>query len=148
MRAAVGNGQWAMGNGADASTRRGDSALDGKISSFRDLVAWQRARDLGLEIYQLTSDFPQEERFGLTSQLRRGGVSVASNIAEGYGRGTHSDYARFLRIARGALFEIETQIEFAVTLGFLSTDEYKRLQGLVDATARPLSGLIRSIDQG
>lgn len=81
-----------------------------EIRSHRDLIAWQKAVDLGLEVYRLTRSFPDAERFGLISQLRRAGVSVSSNIAEGYGRGTTADYLRFLRAARGSLYEIDTQL--------------------------------------
>jgi four helix bundle protein len=121
--------------------------MSGEIRGYRDLAAWQCAKELGLAIYSLTRSFPEDERFGLISQLRRGGVSVASNIAEGYGRGAAPDYARFLRIARGALFEIETQIEFALDLGYITGVEHERMQGLIDSTARPLSGLLRSIEK-
>ena len=72
------------------------------IESFKDLQVWQRSIQLSVAIYRLTQDFPAEERFGLTSQLTRAGVSVASNIAEGYGRGSTGEYKHFLGIARGS----------------------------------------------
>ena len=121
--------------------------MSDEIRSYRDLAAWQRAYELGLSIYRLTLAFPADERFGLTSQLRRGGVSVASNIAEGYGRGRTADYARFLRMARGALFEIETQIQFAEDLGYMTSADVESIRAQIDAAAKPLSGLIRAIDR-
>jgi four helix bundle protein len=86
--------------------------------SFRDLVAWQSAIELTLAVYKFTAGFPDSERFGLTSQMRRAAVSVASNIAEGYGRSTKGEYVLFLGHARGSCSEIETQIVIAKALGF------------------------------
>ena len=87
------------------------------VRSYRDLVAWQRARDLVREVYLLTAKFPVGERFGLVSQMDRAAVSVPSNIAEGYGRATTQDYLHFLRIARGSAYELETQLVLAEDLG-------------------------------
>ena len=75
--------------------------MEGQIKSYRDLVAWQKARVLVKNVYQLTADFPVGERYGLVSQMDRVAVSIPSNIAEGYGRATTQDYVHFLRIARG-----------------------------------------------
>jgi len=86
--------------------------------SFKDLVVWQRAVQMTLEIYKLTADFPADERFGLTNQLRRASVSVASNIAEGYGRSTTGEYVLFLGHARGSNCEVQTQLVIAEGLGF------------------------------
>jgi four helix bundle protein len=115
------------------------------IQSHRDLVAWQKAVELSLLIYRLSAKLPDYERFGLTSQLRRGAVSVASNIAEGYGRGSTSDYLRFLRVARGALFEIDTQLLIASKLSFISTEEYEEGYQSCRECGRILAGLIRSV---
>jgi four helix bundle protein len=116
------------------------------IQSYRDLVAWQRAFELGLAVYRLTEAMPAHERFGLISQLRRGAVSLASNIAEGYGRGTTQDYARFLRVARGCLYELETQIQFAIRLGYVEAAECEPIQSQLDECGRVLAGLIRSVE--
>jgi four helix bundle protein len=78
--------------------------------SFRDLIAWQKAAELSIEVYKATSHFPDSERFGLISQMRKAAVSVASNIAEGYGRSTKGEYYLFLGNARGSCCELETQI--------------------------------------
>ena len=86
--------------------------------SFKDLSVWQRAVQLTIEVYKLTSDFPGPERFGLTNQLRRASVSVASNIAEGYGRSTKGEYVQFLGHARGSVSEVETQLVIARALNF------------------------------
>jgi four helix bundle protein len=95
--------------------------------------------------YSLTAGFPAEERFGLVSQMRRASVGVVSNIAEGYGRGTTPDYTRFLRVARGSLFELEAQSIVALDLGILRKDDQHALQAGIDSCAKPLSGLIRSL---
>ncbi|HWG20378.1 MAG TPA: four helix bundle protein [Terracidiphilus sp.] len=79
-------------------------------ASFKDLVVWQRAVELCLAVYKMTSKFPDSERFGLTNQLRRAAVSIASNIAEGYGRSTKGEYILFLGHARGSLCELQTQL--------------------------------------
>src|SRR5580658_9340297 len=86
--------------------------------SFRNLAVWQRSIELTMEVYRLTSVFPDSERFGLTNQLRRASVSVASNIAEGYGRSTRGEYLQFLGHARGSNSEVETQLVIADGLGF------------------------------
>ena len=83
------------------------------IKTFRDLVAWQRGVDLTDVVYRLTSIFPDDERFGLVSQMRRAAVSVPANVAEGYGRGRRAEYIRHLEIARGSLFELQTHVEVA-----------------------------------
>jgi four helix bundle protein len=86
--------------------------------SFRNLSVWQRSIELTLAVYKLTSSFPDSERFGLTNQLRRAAVSVASNIAEGYGRSTKGEYVQFPGFARGSNSEVETQIVISKALGF------------------------------
>lgn len=116
------------------------------IRSHRDLIAWQKAIELSLAIYSATQGFPADERFGLVSQLRRAGVSVASNIAEGYGRGSTIDYVRFLRTARGSLYEIDTQLLIAARLEFLSVSVFQQLESQLNECSRILVGLIRSLD--
>jgi four helix bundle protein len=116
------------------------------IRSYHDLIAWQKAVALSLEIYRLTATFPADERFGLISQLRRASVGVPSNIAEGYGRGTTADYVRFCRMARGSLYELETQILIACQLGYVSDEARESVTDQVSECSRVLGGLIRSID--
>ncbi|HUH61590.1 MAG TPA: four helix bundle protein, partial [Terracidiphilus sp.] len=85
--------------------------------SFRDLHVWQRAMQLTVAIYRLTKDFPKEEQFGWTSQIRRSAISIPSNIAEGQGRSTNGEFRQFLSIARGSNCELQTQLEIARALG-------------------------------
>lgn len=96
--------------------------MSGEIKSFRDLLVWQKAMNLAELVYNASEKFPVEERYGLTSQVRRAGVSISSNIAEGYGRRSTADYIRFLQIALGSTYELESQLELAVRLGFVSQD--------------------------
>ncbi len=124
----------------------GNGGKSGEIRSYKDLFAWQRAFALGVEIYRLTAAFPSEEKFGLTSQLRRAGLSIASNIAEGYGRASRAEYIRFLRIARGSLYEVETQMLFAVEFKFVAVEQAESIAENINETARVLSGLIRRLD--
>lgn len=116
------------------------------ITSHRDLTAWQKAFQLGMAIYRESGEFPPEERFALTLQIRRSAVSVPSNIAEGYGRGSTRDYLRFLRTARGSLYEVDTQLLFAVELGYVNQVRHEALQRGVDEVGRLLGGLIRSVE--
>ena len=107
------------------------------------LRAFELADNLALEVYKQTKDFPREEMFGLTSQMRRAAVSVASNIVEGCARSSKTDYIRFLDMAYGSVRELEYQISLAHRLGFLSAPE--QLNSLVVETAKVLNGLIRSL---
>jgi four helix bundle protein len=86
---------------------------------YRDLIVWQRAMQLVTEIYQTSKTWPREETYGLTSQIRRCAVSIPSNIAEGFARRSQGDYLRFLNIAMGSLFELQTQLEVAKNIGFI-----------------------------
>jgi four helix bundle protein len=97
-----------------------------EIKSYRDLRVWQNAVDFVVKIYSLTGDFPQSEIYGLTGQMRRSSVSIPSNIAEGHVR-TRRDYGRFLTIALSSLAELETQMEIARRIGFMSQDDFDEL---------------------
>jgi len=114
------------------------------IKTFKDLIAWQKAMQLAKAVYKVTSLMPDSERFGLTSQIRRAAVSIPSNIAEGYARQSLPDYIRFLRIARGSLAELQTQLMLAGDLGFLKP--HSESDSLLDEADRVLQGLIRSLD--
>ena len=113
--------------------------------NFRELVAWQKSMVLAEEIYKMTARYPVEERYGLTSQIRRAAVSIPSNIAEGQGRksGDH-EFIRYLHIALGSLCELETQLELSTRLKLLGTDQAKTLRASSDEVGRLLNGLIRS----
>ncbi len=93
------------------------------MHNFKELKSWQKAIDFCLDIYKLTGSFPTEERFGLTSQLRRAGVSVPSNIAEGSGRNSDKEFVHFLSIATGSSYELETQLIIANRLGYIKEEE-------------------------
>lgn len=113
----------------------------------KELQVWQKAIALCEAIYQATRRFSDDERFGLTAQMRRAAVSIPSNLAEGYGRGTRRDYRQFVRIARGSAFEVETQILLAKRLGFLTDDAANELVSQVREVLRMLNGLIRSLGE-
>jgi four helix bundle protein len=112
------------------------------VSSYKDLMVWQRAMQMSLAIYRLSAGFPAEERFVLTSQLRRAGISVPSNIAEGYGRGTRKDYKHFLAIARGSTLEVQTQLIMASELGYCDPLRLKETEGLSEEVSKMLYSLI------
>ena len=111
-----------------------------------DLIAWQRAVELVKAVYKLAETLPDSERFGLVSQMRRAAVSVPSNIAEGHGRGSSKAFLSFLWIANGSLSELDTQIQLAVRLGFVSEQDAARSLQLAHEVGRMLTGLRRSLD--
>ena len=115
-----------------------------EIKTFRDLIAWQKGIELAKHVYRTTQTFPETERFGLVSQMRRAAVSIPSNIAEGYARASLQDYIRFLKVARGSLAELQTQVFLAHELGFLKTPAVP--VELATETDRVLQGLIRSLE--
>ncbi|MFP5230743.1 MAG: four helix bundle protein [Acidobacteriota bacterium] len=104
--------------GAEPSSPQQELRPEPGKKSFRNLKAWQRSIELSVCIYRLTGDFPREEAYGLTSQLRRSSVSIASNLAEGYGRASKGEYRQFVGIARGSVLELQTQLVMARALGF------------------------------
>ena len=112
---------------------------------YKKLIAWQRAHELTLTVYGHSKRFPNEERFGFTSQLRRSACSVPANIAEGSGRETNRDYLRFLIISRASLKETEYFLLLGLDLQYLQQAEYDLLIELVNNTMRPLSGLIKAV---
>lgn len=112
--------------------------------SFRDLQVWQRAIQMSLAIYRLTLGFPKEELFGLTGQIRRAGVSVASNIAEGYGRNSTGEYKQFLGMARGSNSEVETQLVIAKELGYGNPQTLKETEDLCVEVGKMLHAILAS----
>jgi four helix bundle protein len=112
------------------------------VRDFRRLDVWRDSIALGKVIYRLTEDFPTRERFGLVAQLRSSVVSISSNIAEGAGRGSQKELARFLRIAIGSICELESQIELAIELGMKPSPE---ITAQVDRTRRRLIRLVTRI---
>jgi four helix bundle protein len=113
--------------------------------SYKDLHAWQKAMDLVTAIYSTTANFPSEERFGLTSQLRRAAVSIPSNIAEGQGRLSEKESRYFLGQARGSLMEVETQLQIANNLGYIDAAQIKGLLNNCAEVGKILNGLLASI---
>ena len=117
-----------------------------KIESYRDLIVWQKSIQLVKGIYQLTRSFPKEELYGLVMQMRRSSVSIPSNIAEGYGRNSKTDYLRFLKIAVGSLYELQTQLEIATELGFTRKADMRDVLGLGIEIEKMLIALIRNLN--
>ena len=97
------------------------------MKTYRDLFIWQKAMNLVTKTYQLTNNFPKDELFGLTSQIRRSAISVPSNIAEGFGRKSNKEFSRFLNIGLSSLFEYQTQIEIAKNIHYLNENDFKNL---------------------
>lgn len=116
-----------------------------QVRSYKQLAAWQKSVQLVLEVYRITRHVPEDERYGLTSQLRRSAVSIPSNIAEGHGRATRGEYIQFLCQARGPLFELETQLTIAASVGYLSAESEECLTACALEVARILNGLLTSL---
>ncbi len=115
------------------------------IKSHRDLIVWQKSMNLVVSVYRATDTFPKAETYGLTSQIRRAATSIPANIAEGQGRRLSKEFIYFLANARGSLWELDTHLEAATRLGFLSADQQGKLQNQMDEVGRMLNGLMRSI---
>ena len=117
------------------------------LKNYKDLNVWQKSYNLCLVVYRLTKDYPREEIYGLVSQLRRVAVSIPSNIAEGYGRKTTSDYLRFLYIAYGSVYEFETRIMISGDLDYIKKDILKEIGENITEVERMLKGLINSLEK-
>ena len=115
-----------------------------KIRSFTDLVAWQESHKLVLLVYKLSKNFPKEELFALTSQIRRAVISIVSNIAEGFSRGTSKDKNQFYLIALGSLAELQSQLLVARDLGYLTKSDFTQVANQTVIVRKLLSGLLRS----
>ncbi|NLX90367.1 MAG: four helix bundle protein [Firmicutes bacterium] len=110
------------------------------------LIVWQKAHELVLKTYEITKDFPKDEQFGLTSQIRRAAVSIPSNIVEGKARGSNKEYKRFLLMARGSLEEVKYQLFLAKDLNYIDEEKYKGVLNLAMETGKLLAGLIKKLD--
>jgi len=115
------------------------------MKDFRTLKVWESAHKVTLDVYQMTNDFHREEMFGLTSQIRRSAVSISSNIAEGCGRGSDSDFARFLQIAMGSASELEYQLLLALDLKYIDDEKYQRINMQIIEVKRMLTALIKKL---
>ena len=113
--------------------------------NFEKLDVWQKAVDFADLVYNHTRYFPSDERFGLTNQMRRAGASISSNIAEGTSRLSQSDYARFIEIATGSVFEVVSQAFIGRRQGFLNEEGFRALYAAADEIGRMLSGLRKSL---
>jgi len=116
------------------------------LKNYKELKVWQKSYGLCLEIYKITAKFPKEERYGLTSQIRRSVVSIPSNIAEGYGRKTTKDYIRMLYISYGSVCELETQTLLAGDLDLIEKGEWGTLNKDIAEIERMLKALIKSLE--
>jgi len=116
-----------------------------KIHSYKDLTVWQKAVDISLKIYKITKRFPQNEIYGITSQMRRCAISIPSNIAEGNMRGHKTEYVQFLRIAYSSSGELETQLLIAHRIGYLSEKDYTAINNYLDEIQRMLNKLISNL---
>lgn len=116
------------------------------ISSYRELLIWQKGMDITEKVYQLTKSFPMEEQYGLTSQIKRSSISIPSNIAEGYGRNSTKSNLHFTKIARGSLFELETQLLLANKLNFIKNEEdYTTIMYLITEESKMISSFIKKL---
>jgi four helix bundle protein len=113
--------------------------------SYRQLIAWQKARALASEIYFVSGKFPSSEQYGLTNQLRRAAVSVASNIAEGQGRLTPGEFRQFLGHAWGSVLELQTQLAIALDLHYLAPESYREVEGHSEEGLRLINGLLSAL---
>jgi four helix bundle protein len=114
------------------------------VQSYRDRIVWQRGIELATAIYRLTCDFPREETYGLTAQLRRAAVSVPSNIAEGQGRLTTGEFRHFLGIARGSNFELQTQLEIARSLDLIHGKHIDQAESLSTEVGKMISAILEA----
>ena len=112
------------------------------MGTFKDLLAWQKSLTLAKKVYQVTGNFPTEERFGVVNQMRRCAVSIPSNIAEGYGRGSDKELLRFLYVALGSSNELETQLILSLELSFMKEEDSRMLQGLNTEVNKMILSLI------
>lgn len=115
------------------------------MKDFRQLKVWEKAHQLALAVYKVTKGFPKEELYGLTSQIRRASMSIPTNIAEGCGRNTDADFARFLQIAMGSASETEYQLLLSHDLGFLPKEQYEKLNTDVTEVKRMLTSFIQTL---
>lgn len=117
----------------------------GELKSYKELLVWQKSMALVTNIYSMVKNFPKEEQYGLTSQIKRCAVSIPSNIAEGWGRFSRKDYIRFLRTSRGSLFELETQTLISKNLNFIHNSE--EIDSSITEISKMLNSLIKRLEE-
>ena len=118
-----------------------------KINNYKDLLVWQKAMNLVVEVYKITKLLPKEETYGLSDQMRRAAVSIPSNIAKGYGRQTLKSYAQFLTVARGSAFELETQLLLCQKIHQLSSEIIKSIVLTLSEITKMLTSIINKLHQ-
>ncbi|MDD5071327.1 MAG: four helix bundle protein [Patescibacteria group bacterium] len=117
---------------------------EGKIKSFTDLVAWKNGHELAIHIYKITKNFPKDEIYGLTNQMRRAAVSVTSNIAEGFGRQGYKEKIQFYYLSQGSLTELKNQLLIAKDIGYINKEDFTISAKIANDAHRLLQGLITS----
>ena len=117
------------------------------VKSFKELIVWQKAHELVLEVYRLTMKFPKKEDYCLTAQIRRSAISSAANIVEGHKRKTDRDFLHFLNIAQGSLEETKYHILLSRDLKYISDSEYKELLDSCESVGKLLNGLVKSMEK-
>ena len=115
------------------------------MRDFRQLKVWEESHQLTLEIYRITKNFPKDELFALTNQMRRATVSIPSNIAEGCGRGSNKEYAQFLQFAMGSASELDYQFLLSKDLGYIDLETYRKVNDKVDKVKRQLAMLLKRV---
>ena len=115
---------------------------------YRDLIVWKKAMELTVCIYGLTQSFPKQEIYGLSSQMRRASVSIASNIAEGRGRLNPAEFRQFLAMAQGSIYELETQLLIANSLGFARAEAIKQAESIANEVSKMLGAFIQKLNAG
>lgn len=118
------------------------------VTNFKELKVWRKAIDTGRRVYEVSRRFPSDEKYGLTSQIRRAVVSISSNIAEGCGRRTNKDFGNFLHIAMGSIREVQSQLFISKELGYLDEVILVELDGELEELARMLTGFMKYIFEG
>jgi four helix bundle protein len=116
------------------------------ISSYRDLLVWQQAMDLAVAVYEVSRSWPKDELYGLMAQARRAAVSIAANIAEGYGRESPGSYVQFLRVAQGSIKELETHLLIAERVHILDRDATASILGQCESVGKLLRLLVRKLN--
>ena len=116
------------------------------VNSYKELIVWQKSIVLVSKVYSLTKKFPNDERYGLVSQLNRASVSIPANIAEGWGRESRKNYVQFLRISRGSLFESETLLIFSANEGFIIPESFKEISIYTDEVSRMIVSMIKKLE--
>lgn len=117
------------------------------MKSYRDLIVWQKSMSLVTLIYRIVLKFPDDEKYSLISQIKRSAISIPSNIAEGYGRHYKKDYSRFLQIARGSLFENQTQLEIAINLDFIKIEDLQEIKDMSIEVEKMLNSLVKKLEE-